>query len=94
MNGKTKLQFTEMRKSTPPRTHLTHPLKREDLDGFVQRYNPENRYQRQPTWSETNHDGRWRAYEYEELINRGKASLDTFWRQDESLEVTYKLPGV
>ena len=42
-------------------TLKTNPLKREDLDEFVQCYNPENRYQRQPTWSEKTPDGRWRV---------------------------------
>jgi type I restriction enzyme M protein len=37
-------------------------------------------------------DGRWRAYDYEELINRDKASLDIFWLRDESLEESDKLP--
>jgi type I restriction enzyme M protein len=73
-------------------TLKTNPLKREDLDEFVQCYNPENRHQRQPTWSDKNLDGRWRAYEYEELINRDKASLDIFWLRDESLEESENLP--
>ena len=67
-------------------------MKREDLDEFVQCYNPENRYQRQPTWSDKNPDGRWRAYAYDELINRDKASLDIFWLRDESLEESDNLP--
>ncbi|MHB1403546.1 MAG: hypothetical protein ACYCWB_14205 [Thiobacillus sp.] len=29
-------------------------------------------------------DGRWRAYDYDDLINRDKASLDIFWLRDES----------
>ncbi len=66
-------------------TLKTNPLKREDLDEFVKCYNPENRFQRQATWSETSQDGRWRAYDYEELINRDKASLDIFWLKDDSL---------
>jgi len=73
-------------------TLKTNPLKREDLDEFVQCYNPENRYQRQPTWSDKNPDGRWRSYDYEELINRDKASLDIFWLRDESLEESDNLP--
>jgi type I restriction enzyme M protein len=73
-------------------TLKTAPLKREDLDEFVQCYNPENRYQRQPTWSDKNPDGRWRAYAYDELINRDKASLDIFWLRDESLEESDNLP--
>ena len=73
-------------------TLKTNPLKREDLDEFVQCYNPENRHQRTPTWSDKNPDGRWRAYDYEELINRDKASLDIFWLRDESLEESDNLP--
>ncbi|MBI5181480.1 MAG: methyltransferase [Nitrospirae bacterium] len=45
-----------------------------------------------PTWSEKNPDGRWRAFDYEELINRDKASLDIFWLKDESLEESENLP--
>ena len=45
-----------------------------------------------PTWSEKNPDGRWRAYDYDELINRDKASLDIFWLKDESLEDSDNLP--
>jgi type I restriction enzyme M protein len=73
-------------------TLKTDPLKREDLDEFVKCYNPENRYQRESTWSESNPPGRWRAYDYEELINRDKASLDIFWLRDESLEDSDNLP--
>ena len=35
---------------------------------------------------------RWRAYDYEELVNRDKASLDIFWLKDESLEDSANLP--
>jgi type I restriction enzyme M protein len=68
-------------------------LKREDLDEFVQYYNPENRYQRTPTWSEQNPGGRWRSYDYDELVNRDKASLDIFWLKDESLSDSDNLPA-
>ena len=73
-------------------TLKTNPLKREDLDEFVQCYNPANRHHRKPTWSEKNPDGRWRSYDYEELISRDKASLDIFWLRDESLEDSDNLP--
>jgi type I restriction enzyme M protein len=73
-------------------TLKTDPLKREDLDEFVKCYNPENRHQREPTWSEANPAGRWRAYDYDELISRDKASLDIFWLRDESLEDSDNLP--
>ncbi len=73
-------------------TLKTNPLKREDLDEFVKCYNPENRHDRKSTWSEKKPDGRWRAFDYEELINRDKASLDIFWLKDESLEASENLP--
>ena len=74
-------------------TLKTDPLKREDLDEFVRCYNPANRHDRKPTWSADNPDGRWRAYDYEDLIKRDKASLDIFWLKDESLSDSDKLPA-
>ncbi|MGE3152331.1 MAG: N-6 DNA methylase [Nitrospiraceae bacterium] len=73
-------------------TLKTNPLKREDLDEFVKCYNPANRHERKATWSEKKSDGRWRAYAYDELIARDKASLDIFWLKDESLEASDNLP--
>jgi len=73
-------------------TLKTNPLKREDLDEFVKCYNPKNRNKREPTWSDEKPDGRWRSFDYEELINRDKASLDIFWLKDESLEDSENLP--
>jgi type I restriction enzyme M protein len=62
-------------------------LSRSDLDEFVSCFNPENRNKRKPTYDEKkNPEGRWRVYEYEELVARDKCSLDTFWLRDESLE--------
>jgi type I restriction enzyme M protein len=89
-------------------TLKTDPLKREDLDEFVQCYHPANRHDRKATWSAvaegpstgsgrtdsgTGPDGRWRAYDYEELINRDKASLDIFWLKNESLSDSDNLPA-
>ncbi|MFS8533518.1 HsdM family class I SAM-dependent methyltransferase, partial [Sphaerobacter thermophilus] len=67
-------------------TLKTKPLQRSDLDEFVACFNPENRHQRTPTWSEENPDGRWRAFSYDELIQRDKVNLDIFWLKDKSLE--------
>jgi type I restriction enzyme M protein len=69
-----------------------NPLAREHLDEFVACFNPENRHQRQPTWSEEDPDGRWRVFPYDELIARDKVNLDIFWLRDESLEDTANLP--
>jgi type I restriction enzyme M protein len=68
-------------------------MTRADLDEFVACYNPENRNKRKPTWDEKeNPEGRWRAYDYEELAARDKCSLDLFWLRDESLEDSANLP--
>jgi type I restriction enzyme M protein len=69
-----------------------NPLARADLDDFVACYNPANRHDRTPTWSEGALEGRWRAFPYQELIARDKVNLDIFWLRDESLEETANLP--
>jgi len=51
-------------------TLKTNSLKREDLNNFVKCYNPENRHGRKAIWSTKNPEGRWRAYAYDELVNR------------------------
>ncbi|MBX3348012.1 MAG: SAM-dependent DNA methyltransferase [Nitrospira sp.] len=74
-------------------TLKTDPLKREDLDEFVKCYNPANRHTRKATWSDKKPDGRWRSYDYDELVARDKASLDIFWLKDDSLEDSANLPN-
>lgn len=39
-------------------TLKTNPLRRENLDEFVRLYNPANRFDRTPTWSAQQPDGR------------------------------------
>ena len=73
-------------------TLKTNPLTRADLDEFVEVYRPEARHSREPTWTDDNPDGRWRAYSYDEIIQWDKASLDIFWLRDEALEETANLP--
>ena len=68
-------------------TLKTRTLARRDLDEFVACYNPINRRERQ-----ANPQGRWRAFDYEELVARDKANLDIFWLRDESLEDSDHLP--
>lgn len=80
------------------RTNVHHtlkkkPLRYEDLADFIACYNPSNRQQRTDTWHpETNPDGRWRQYSYEELVARDKTSLDLFWLKDKSLTDLDNLP--
>ena len=49
-------------------------------------------HERIPKWSENNPEGRWRCYDYEELLKRDKLSLDLFWIKDKSLTDTESLP--
>lgn len=69
-----------------------NPLKRADLDEFVELYRPGKRHERQATYSDSNPEGRWRNYTYEELLARDKVNLDIFWLRDHSLEDGANLP--
>ena len=62
-----------------------NPMQRQDLQDFINCYNPTNRSDRAETWSEDNPEGRWRKFTYDELIARDKTSLDIFWLRDKSL---------
>lgn len=69
------------------------PLKLEDLNEFVQCYHPENRHARVENWNaETNPEGRWRKFTYDEIIGRDKTSLDITWIKDKSLADLDNLP--
>ena len=65
-------------------TLKTHPLEFEDLQDFIQCFNPENRHDRQET-------ERFRAFTYEEITKLDKVSLDIFWLNDDNLEKTNNL---
>jgi len=66
-------------------TLKTNPLRYEDLLDFIKSYNPGNRHEREET-------ERFRAFNYDELMQRDKVSLDIFWLKDESLEDAENLP--
>jgi type I restriction enzyme M protein len=66
-------------------TLKTRQLRREDLQDFIDCYNPENRYLRTKT-------ERFQLYTYEALVARDKASLDIFWLKDDSLDNLDDLP--
>ncbi|MBI4648140.1 MAG: N-6 DNA methylase [Bacteroidia bacterium] len=86
------------------RTNIHHtlkknPLKFEDLQDFVSCYSPSNRAKRKETWSEVvepsrnpSPEGRWRKFNYEEIITRDKTSLDITWIKDKSLADLENLP--
>ncbi len=82
---------------TDSQTNVHHtlkknPLKLEDLQDFINCYNPENRHKRKETFSDTNPDGRWRKFTYDEIIARDKTSLDITWLKDKSLADLDNLP--
>jgi len=56
-------------------------------------YRPGKRHLRKPIWSEATPEGRWRSYDYNELMKRDKVNLDIFWLRDTSLEDTDDLPA-
>jgi len=66
-------------------TLKTNPLRYEDLKDFVNCYNPKNRFDRKET-------DRFKAFTYDELMQRDKVNLDIFWLKDESLEDYENLP--
>jgi type I restriction enzyme M protein len=68
------------------------PIRRSDFDHFIACYRPGQMHERVETWSETSPDGRWRCFEYDELLKRDKLSLDLFWIKDRSLTDTDALP--
>ena len=71
----------------------TNPLKREDLDEFVEVFKPGALHDRKATWTEKKPEGRWRAFGIDELLARDKVNLDIFWLKDESLEDSANLPA-
>lgn len=71
-----------------------NPLKLEDLRDFINCYNPDNRHKRKETYNaDTNPEGRWRKFTYDEIINRDKTSLDITWIKDKSLADLDNLPN-
>ncbi len=80
------------------RTNVHHtlkknPLKTDDLQEFIDCYNPKNRHKRKETFNaDSNPEGRWRKYSYDEIIARDKTSLDITWIKDKSLADLDNLP--
>ncbi len=66
-------------------TLKTNPLTDNDLQDFINVYNPDNREDRVET-------ERFRAFSYEELIEREHVNLDLFWLKEDSVEDAADLP--
>ena len=65
-------------------TLATKPLKRSDLEDFVNCYCAGHVEDRKETWSPENPNGRWRKYHVNELLARDKTSLDISWIKEGS----------
>jgi type I restriction enzyme M protein len=69
------------------------PLRLEDLADFITCYKANNINNRKETYNtETNPEGRWRKFSYQEIIERDKTSLDISWIKDNSLTDLDNLP--
>jgi type I restriction enzyme M protein len=66
-------------------TLRANPMRFEHLQDFIASYNPVNRHERPET-------KRFRAFTYNDLMQRDKVSLDIVWLKDDSLEDTENLP--
>ena len=67
-------------------TQKTMSMKRENLDEFVECYQPGNRGERKES-------ERFKSFTYEELVARDKLNLDLIWLKDDSLEDAASLPA-
>ena len=65
-------------------TLATKPLKRSDLEDFVNCYCAGHVEDRKETWSPENPNGRWRKYHVNELLARDKTRLDISWIKEGS----------
>lgn len=60
-------------------TLATKPMKRSDLDDFVECYCSGHTEDRKETYSEENPNGRWRKFSKEEVYSRDQLKLDFKW---------------
>lgn len=80
------------------RTNIHHTLKKNplrfsDLKDFITCYNPKNIRKRKETFNKnTNPEGRWRRFSYDEILGRDKTSLDIIWLKDTSFADLDNLP--
>lgn len=84
------------------RTNIKHspkrnPLRFENLQSFIELYKPNNRSDRKETWAETttglaSPEGRWRKYNYNEIVSSEKINLDITWLRDDSVINLDNLP--
>ena len=64
-----------------------NPLKEEDLNEFVELYNPKNIYERTQTYGEENLNGRWRKFTYKEIKEKYNFNLDITWLKEDETNI-------
>ena len=73
-----------------------NPLKRSDLDDFVNCYFGGKHGSQSRGYSGNRHERkeseRFKSFSYDELLKRDKLNLDIFWLKDESLEESANRP--
>jgi type I restriction enzyme M protein len=79
------------------RTNIRHspkknPLQYGHLKEFLICFNPGNIANRKETWNKENGVGRWRKFDYNELIARDQTNLDILWLKDENFIDMENLP--
>ena len=80
------------------RTNIHHTQKKntmrlDDLRDFIDCYHPANRHKRKETFkADSNPEGRWRKFTYDEIVSRDKTNLDITWLKDKSLTDLDSLP--
>lgn len=67
-------------------TLKTNPLRDEDLQEFVEAYNPTNRRKRKES-------ERFRYFDYKDIVARDRASLDILWLKDDIIDDLENLPA-
>jgi type I restriction enzyme M protein len=81
------------------RTNIHHtlknkPLRFEDLQEFIELYNPENRHKHKETWhADNNPGGSWRKFSYKEITDRDQYSLDILSLKDAHMTDLDNLPA-
>lgn len=81
------------------RTNIKHspkrnPLRFENLQSFVELYKSDKRKE---TWAETTEglaspEGRWRKFQYQDIISNEKVNLDITWLRDDNMVNLENLP--
>ena len=71
---------------------MSKRIRSDDFAEFVRSYNPVNRHDRKPTWSEANLEGVGANTRAKELLACVRPGSDVFWLKDKTLTDFDNLP--